>query len=241
MRLLFASIVILLVCFGILFITTYRYEVKRFIRKQTGYEIRKADLLGLMRYNTGEIYLNVGAGDFYHPNWTNLDWPTEHYDYTPDIVHDLRSNKRIVLPDRSVSIIYISHVIEHIPDESVDTLLANCYRLLKEGGILRIAVPDKDLLDAAYKRKDHDFFPQYGHGTSLEEAYKRAIGELPPRGTFDHVSSWTFDKLEARLALVGFIGAYKSGYCQSRSPMLRNPDLFDNTHPSFSLYAEAVK
>ena len=43
------------------------------------------------------------------------------------------------------------------------------------------------------------------------------------------------------LKLAGFKEVYKSSYCQSRSPILRDPNFFDNTHPDISLYVEAVK
>ena len=43
------------------------------------------------------------------------------------------------------------------------------------------------------------------------------------------------------LRLAGFENVYKSAYMQSRSPVLRDPRFFDNTHPDYSVYVEAVK
>ena len=43
------------------------------------------------------------------------------------------------------------------------------------------------------------------------------------------------------LKLAGFEEVYKSAYCQSKSPILRDPIFFYNTHPDISLYVEAVK
>jgi len=39
----------------------------------------------------------------------------------------------------------------------------------------------------------------------------------------------------------GFQNVYKSGYAQSKSPILRNTNYFDNTHPQISVYIEAIK
>jgi hypothetical protein len=39
----------------------------------------------------------------------------------------------------------------------------------------------------------------------------------------------------------GFTEIYRSGYGQSFSPVMRDVDLFDNTHPKISLYMEAIK
>jgi len=43
------------------------------------------------------------------------------------------------------------------------------------------------------------------------------------------------------LRKAGFSKIFLSGYGQSFSPVLRNTDLFDNTHPEISLYVEAIK
>ena len=39
----------------------------------------------------------------------------------------------------------------------------------------------------------------------------------------------------------GFENVYESAYCQSKSPLLRDANLFDNTQPELSLYIEAIK
>lgn len=56
----------------------------------------------------------------------------------------------------------------------------------------------------------------------------------------NHVSWWTHDKVMRYLRDAGFENVYRSGYRQSASPLLRNSDLFDSTHPQMSLYVEAV-
>lgn len=56
------------------------------------------------------------------------------------IAHDLR--KGIPFPDRSVDAVYLSHVLEHIDRDQAAGLLSECRRVLVQGGIIRIVVPD---------------------------------------------------------------------------------------------------
>lgn len=57
----------------------------------------------------------------------------------------------------------------------------------------------------------------------------------------NHINWWDYDKLQGFLKEAGFKRIYRSGYGQSLFAPLRDMRLFDNTHPSISLYVEAVK
>ena len=54
-----------------------------------------------------------------------------------ELLADLRA-----LPLRGVSEIYMSHVLEHIPDAEVVSVLRECHRALIPGGKLELFVPD---------------------------------------------------------------------------------------------------
>ena len=56
-----------------------------------------------------------------------------------------------------------------------------------------------------------------------------------------HVNWYNYTKLRSMLLLAGFSQVERSGYMQSRFPVLRDGRFFDNTHPYQSLYVEAVK
>jgi SAM-dependent methyltransferase len=49
--------------------------------------------------------------------------------------------KRIPYPDGSVSVIYSSHMLEHLDRAEARRFMQECHRALEAGGILRIAVP----------------------------------------------------------------------------------------------------
>ena len=57
----------------------------------------------------------------------------------------------------------------------------------------------------------------------------------------NHINWWDYNKLESFLKEAGFKTIYRSGYGQSLCAPLRDIDLFDNTHPTISIYVEAVK
>jgi predicted SAM-dependent methyltransferase len=80
------------------------------------------------------------------------------------------------LPDRSCSVVYASHVLEHLhrADEAV-SFLRELRRVLQPGGVLRLAVPDLRILIREYlDRADADAF-----AASLHMVPQRARSGLP--------------------------------------------------------------
>lgn len=101
------------------------------------------------------IKLNLGAS----PIWKNEDW------YILD--HKLKKTKdkkiagdaeNISLKNSSCSVVFASHVFEHIPHIRLPIILAEINRILKKGGILRILTPDLEKICNAYVKKDFKFF-----------------------------------------------------------------------------------
>jgi SAM-dependent methyltransferase len=66
----------------------------------------------------------------------------ERFARLPDnvVAHDL--SKGIPWPDRSVDVVYHSHLLEHLDREAAGPFLAEVRRVLKDDGIQRIVVPD---------------------------------------------------------------------------------------------------
>lgn len=80
--------------------------------------------------------LHIGCGKNYIPGWVNLDMFSS---VKADIYADITA-----LPfDRGTfDLIYASHVLEHVQRNAVIATLSHWRDLLKEGGVLRIAVPN---------------------------------------------------------------------------------------------------
>jgi len=97
-----------------------------------------------------KIRLNIGSGGKpFDGGWINLDYPNDYFKDQQSaygfIPYDIRFD-RIPFNDNSVDLIYCSHVIEHIENCHVQKLFQECYRVMKQGGILRIACPDAEFL-----------------------------------------------------------------------------------------------
>lgn len=88
--------------------------------------------------------------------------PRTRYDqHRARIFHDVRYldvRKRFRFPAEAIDYVYSSHLIEHLYPQEAAHCLAEIYRVLRPGGILRIAVPDLDVLVAGYDAKASDNF-----------------------------------------------------------------------------------
>jgi len=90
-------------------------------------------------------YLNLGCGARFHPAWTNLDFVS----HDPRVrAHDL--NRGIPFPDGSYDGVYHSHVLEHFTAPDGLRLLRECFRVLRPGGVVRVAVPDLERIAVGY-------------------------------------------------------------------------------------------
>jgi len=89
--------------------------------------------------------LHLGCGRRRLKGYANIDiLPTVE----PDIVGDI--TRLETFEDDSASLIYASHVFEHIPRPFVLDTLREWRRVLKPGGILRVSVPDFMVLAELY-------------------------------------------------------------------------------------------
>lgn len=97
------------------------------------------------------MYLHLGCGSVNHPKFINIDGiPAPHIHYIR-AVDDLS-----IFKENSIDLIYCSHCLEHFSYAQVPKVLAEWFRVLKPGGILRLSVPNFDLLLAIYTSNNND-------------------------------------------------------------------------------------
>ena len=97
------------------------------------------------------INLHLGCGSVVHPKFVNVDLvPAPHVHYVRSI-DDLSP-----FEDNTVSLIHASHCLEHFPHGKVKRVLKEWFRVLKKGGVLRLSVPNFDVLLDIYNENARD-------------------------------------------------------------------------------------
>lgn len=92
--------------------------------------------------------LHIGCGEKYLPGYKHLDarkFP--HVDYVTDDLSNLS-----MFENNTIEEIYACHILEHFTREEMESgiILKEWYRILKDGGILRIAVPNFEAIVDEY-------------------------------------------------------------------------------------------
>ena len=140
-------------------------------------------------YGTSTVALkpfyNIGAGSFYHPAWTNIDYISDWYGPVQKNVihHDLMSKKPLPIGSATAEIVYTSHTIEHITDDAVQVLFDETYRALKPGGIFRVTTgPDAETDFRALSCGDRHWFywdENYTKKGTFEAIYHKPATSVP--------------------------------------------------------------
>ena len=90
-------------------------------------------------------FLNFGCGAAFHPRWVNLDTTP----VSPQVIgHDLRRD--FPFDQDTFDAAYGSHVLEHLDRREAARLVGACYRVIKPGGLIRLAVPDLETIARLY-------------------------------------------------------------------------------------------
>lgn len=90
--------------------------------------------------------MNLGCGAKPFDGWLNID----EIRLPNGISYDLRKGLPM-LATETVDLIYHEHFMEHLDPRSGRYLIQECFRVLKKGGTMRIAMPDLDLCIRNYQ------------------------------------------------------------------------------------------
>lgn len=162
------------------------------------------------------------------------------------MVRDVR--KKLPFDDESIDFIYSSHLIEHLRKDEAEKVLRECFRVLKKGGLIRLVVPDLELMARNYLKEieeirnegKRDFLPSERFldilGVGVERTKTPCILKIFSSGSRHR---WMYDlfSLKALLESCGFIDVQKRSYKEGVVP---DTEFLDN-RPEHSLYLEARK
>lgn len=90
-------------------------------------------------------YLNLGCGAKFHKDWTNVDFVSTGENV---IGHNLLAG--VPFEANRFDVVYHSHVLEHFPKDKAVEFIKECHRVLKKGGIIRVAIPDLEQIARNY-------------------------------------------------------------------------------------------
>jgi predicted SAM-dependent methyltransferase len=138
------------------------------------------------------IKLHLGCGNKKLKDYTNIDIRELP---SVDVVDDIKVLNNF--NDNSVDVIYASHVLEHFGRLEYMNVLENWYKKLKDGGVLRIAVPDLEMVMEHYnEHKDIVMLRGFLYG-----------GQTYPQNY--HYCGWDFNSIKTDLMSIGFKEVYK--------------------------------
>lgn len=158
------------------------------------------------------LKLNLGAGNDIKEGWRNLDITFAPPNYI-DIAEPLP------FADATVDIIYSSHTVEHVDSPTALRFFDECFRVLKPGGVVRIAVPSVSQIAAQADQQYLDWLGTSGFG---EPTLRSALRNIVLN--HGHKSCWSFDILESVLCAAGFVQCVRCAIGQSAHPELQNAE-----------------
>ena len=195
--------------------------------------------------------LHVGAFDEVHDGWLNTDvtphmavarvpglarllrrlgrLPDErwaaHRDGTFRRLRYLDVTRPFPYPDASLEAAFGCHVLEHLTPGEAETALRELHRVLRPGGVVRIAVPDLDRVIADYD-------------PGRPDAFLEGMLQGRERSTSRHRHWWLYNERSLRelLERTGFSDVQRRGYREGRCPDVERID----SRPE-SLFMEAVR
>ena len=186
---------------------------------------RKPDL---DRFPRRGLKLHVGSGTVRLDGWVSIDLET-----TADLNLDLREG--LPFADGAARLVYNEHLIEHITVDEGRRCLADWFRVLEPGGVLRIATPDLEYVVERYQNswKDQAWLqlPEY--------AFIRTRAEMMNVSFrwWGHQYLYDGEELERRLREAGFETIRRCGYAESTVPELAGLE----TRQDSKLILEAVR
>lgn len=122
----------------------------------------------------GSYMLNLGCGANFHPMWANFDVSPVNKS-----IAKIDLNQPLALPRREYRVCYLSHVLEHLSRGRAGCLLHEIYGFLTSGGVVRVVVPDLEIICRRY----------------LEELHKADHGEPESAGRHEWMTMELIDQM----------------------------------------------
>jgi predicted SAM-dependent methyltransferase len=205
-------------------LSAYRLEL---LRRRVVSRATRQGAIGRYLQGTRTPALQLGTGHNVLPGWLNTDVDV----FRRGLVEYLDATQPFPIPAASFSFVYSEHQVEHIPLEAGDRMLAECFRVLRPGGVVRIATPDLQRIARLAQTplgEEETYYVEYisrmlglpaPDATRVVNAMFRAFG---PDDASGHQFIYSFQTLAERLRAAGFTDVRRCEVGESEHAMLRN-------------------
>jgi predicted SAM-dependent methyltransferase len=214
----------------------FRRFAKRVLPARWHYPLREAATDALMLRERrraralagdGPPRLQLGSGRRRKPGWINVDLA-----FGAPVDLAWRLPRRLPFASGSVDAIFHEHLLEHLPLESAVSLLDECHRLLRPGGILRVGVPDAGAYLEAYAQVDKKLLETLRPNRPTRLLAVQEVFYLP-----GHRTMYDLQTLTLVLAASGFTESEPRSFGDSR--LRPAPD--SEARRFETLYVEAIR
>lgn len=183
-----------------------------------------------MNLKSDGAYLDIGCGPNIRSENINLD-----YAWQPGIDICCDITRGLPLPDNYVAGIFSEHCIEHISLERALGVFREMHRVLRQGGRVRIVVPDLQIYLSKYELKQS---MPYASEDAIEGIYTPAMSINRIMRAHGHQFIYDYETLRMMLYARGFVEINKREFGDSADRAL----LLDTPERAIkSLYIEASK
>jgi predicted SAM-dependent methyltransferase len=159
--------------------------------------------------------LHIGCGDNYFAGWVHLDMNP----LLPNVDALWHSSDGLPCATGTCEFIYSEHFLEHLSVAEGQQFLSECYRALRPGGVVRIAMPDLRESVAQYyenRWREQPWLEKYGY------AWIQTGAEYLNIAMRDWGHQWLYDREELRRRMrdVGFTTIHDCDWGVSAVPEL---------------------
>lgn len=182
----------------------------------------------------GPLMLNIGCGTDYKKGWVNVDNNSDNNIEKLDLNWDLRNP--LPFEDNTVDFIFNEHFFEHLEVEEARAAMKDLMRILKPGGVMRVAMPDLEWVvdnylhlsienDPMIKNRDMGFVKTRAERLNMSFSW------------WGHKWLYDWEELERRANEAGYTKVKRCKQSKSTHPELRNLEI----RPESLLIAEITK
>jgi predicted SAM-dependent methyltransferase len=183
------------------------------------------------------LLIHMGCGNALLPGWINLDcYPPTPVKGVEILTLDMR--RGLPMENESVAALFSEHFLEHLPLETVrSVILPEIRRVLEPGGKIRIGVPNGEyFVDQyiAYRNGTRDilFDSNRGDRTPMTMLNDIAHG-------YGHYFAYDFETLSQMLATAGFVNICRRAPFDTNVEAFKDKDRVDAWRNVMTLYVEA--